>query len=227
MNTAVLICDDNISVHKSLSAYLKKINIRADSCYSGTAALKMLRQKFFSFFILDLMLPDLSGFDVLKELRTFTDVPVMILSAMNSEEERILGLKLGADDYVCKPFSPLEVTTRIQVILRRSRRSVSETENVLSFSNLTIDQNTYHAFVDNEPLELTPLELGILAFFITRPNQVFSREQIIDNVWKYDYYGDIRTVDTQINHIRKKMPDTARFKIKSVYGVGYRIEIKE
>ncbi|MCD8133960.1 MAG: response regulator transcription factor [Clostridiales bacterium] len=209
----VLICDDNISVHKALSAYLRDTGIEVVSSYNGADALQALRQHMIQFVILDLMLPDLSGFEVLKEIRSFSDVPVLILSAKNTEAERILGLELGADDYIAKPFSAREIATRVQVILRRARRSSDHEPQLVSFTNLSIDLTSFTARIDKKELSLTPMELKILALFAGRPNTVLSREQIIGNVWGYDYYGDIRTVDTQINHIRRKIKKTRNFRL--------------
>jgi len=224
MNTVVFICDDNISVHKALSAYLREAGIEVLSVYNGADALCVLREHMIQFVILDLMLPDLSGFEVLKKMRTFSDVPVLILSAKNTEVERILGLELGADDYIAKPFSAREIATRVQVILKRSRRTPEHESQLISFSNLSIDMTSFTARIEGKEISLTPMELKILALFADRPNTVMSREQIIDSVWGYDYYGDTRTVDTQINHIRRKIRKNAKFQIITIYGVGYRME---
>ncbi len=222
MNTTVLICDDNIAVHESLSTYLNEAHIQVLSAYTGEEALEQLMRHDIKFVILDLMLPGISGLDVLRDLRKFSDVPVLILSAKSSEFDRILGLELGADDYIAKPFSPREIATRVQVILKRTEnKSVSK---LISFSNLTIDTHAYTAFIDGKLLELTPKELKVLALFASTPGIVLSRERILNNVWGYDYYGDLRSVDTQIKHIRQKLPKSAKFEIKSVYGVGYKLE---
>lgn len=222
MNTTVLICDDNIAVHESLSAYLKDLHIQVLSAYNGEEAIELFMRHEIQFVILDLMLPGISGLDVLKKFRKFSDVPVLILSAKSSEFDRILGLELGADDYITKPFSPREIATRVQVILKRT---VNKTVNKpVSFSNLTINPHAYSASIDGEPLELTPKEFKILALFVATPGIVLSRERILNSVWGYDYYGDIRSVDTQIKHIRQKLPKTAKFEIRSIYGVGYKLE---
>jgi len=226
MATTVLICDDNISVHKALSAYLKETGIQILSAYNGTDALDILRQHQIHFIILDLMLPDLSGFDVLKRIRAFSDIPVLILSAKNTEVERILGLELGADDYISKPFSAREIAARVQVILKRTRKSSLREPQQITFTNLSVDMTSFTAYIDEKKISLTPIELKILALFADKPNTVFSRDQIIDSVWGYDYYGDIRTVDTQINHIRRKIKKNARFQISTVYGIGYKMEEK-
>ncbi len=222
MNTKVLICDDNIAVHESISVYLKEDNIDVVSAYTGEEALSILRHQKIMFVILDLMLPGKSGIEVLKEIRQTSNIPILILSAKTSEFDRILGLELGADDYIAKPFSPREIATRIQVILRRAGHNPSG--KFISFSNLTIDSSSYMAYIDGKKLDLTPKELKILAYLASAPGVVFTREQILNHVWGYDYYGDTRSVDTRIKYIRQKLPANAMFAIRSVYGVGYKLE---
>lgn len=222
MNTTVLICDDNIAVHESLTTYLNDAHIDVLSAYTGEDALQLLKHHEIHFIILDLMLPGILGLDVLKTLRKFSEVPVLILSAKTSEFDRILGLELGADDYISKPFSPREIATRVQVILKRTKNK-PESKSI-SFSNLTVDPHAYTAFIDGSPLDLTPKELKVLALLAAAPGIVFSRDQILNQVWGYDYYGDIRSVDTQIKHIRQKLPQNASFEIRSIYGVGYKME---
>lgn len=225
MSTTVLICDDNIAIHESLSIYLNESGMKVLSAYTGEDALQLLKKYDIQFVILDLMLPGKSGIDVLKEMRRFSEVPVLILSAKGSEFDRILGLELGADDYITKPFSPREIATRVQVILKRTTPQKAKT-NLITFGNLTIDPNAYTASIDKMPLELTPKELNVLSLFASNPGIVLSRERILNSVWGYDYYSDFRTVDTQIKRIRQKLPPEATFEIRSVYGVGYKMEAK-
>lgn len=223
-NTIVLICDDNIAVHESISAYLNEARIKSISAYTGEEALDILQRTPIDFLILDLMLPGKSGTDVLKELRKFSDVPVLCLTAKCSEFDRILGLELGADDYITKPFSPREIATRVQVILRRSGKQNSHKQII--FTNLSIDQNSYTAFVNEKKLDLTPKELNVLALFASNPGVVLTRERILNSVWGQNYYSDIRIIDTQIKRIRKKLPLDAGFEISSIYGIGYKMEAK-
>lgn len=222
MKKTVLICDDNIAVHESLSAYLHEARIDTVSVYNGEDALKALKSREIHFVILDLMLPGISGTDVLKELRRFSEVPVLVLSAKGSEFDKILGLELGADDYVQKPFSPREIATRVQVILKRIDKKADDRRIV--FSNLMINLDAYTVTVGGRNLALTPKELQVLALLASKPGVVFSRERILDEVWGYDTYNDIRTVDTQVKLIRRKLPGDAAFAIRSVYGVGYKLE---
>lgn len=222
--TTVLICDDNIAVHESISAYLQEARIKSISAYSGEEALEILQRTQVDFLILDLMLPGKSGLEVLKELRKFSEVPVLCLSAKSSEFDRILGLELGADDYITKPFSPREVATRVQVILRRSTKHNSQKQII--FTNLSIDPSSYTAYVNGRELDLTPKELNVLALFASNPGVVLSRERILNSVWGQNYYSDIRIIDTQVKRIRKKIPVDASFEIRSIYGIGYKMEAK-
>lgn len=222
--TTVLICDDNIAVHESISAYLQEARIKSISAYSGEEALEILQRTQIDFLILDLMLPGKSGLEVLKELRKFSEVPVLCLSAKSSEFDRILGLELGADDYITKPFSPREVATRVQVILRRSTKHNSQKQII--FTNLSIDPSSYTAYVNGRELDLTPKELNVLALFASNPGVVLSRERILNSVWGQNYYSDIRIIDTQVKRIRKKIPIDANFEIRSIYGIGYKMEAK-
>ena len=219
--TTVLICDDNVAVHESLSIYLKEADIHVISAYDGEAALQKLRTEAVQLLILDLMLPGRFGTEVLQELRKFSDIPVLILSAKDSEFDRVLGLELGADDYVVKPFSPKEVAARVRVILKRAGRKPEHRK--VTFANLLVDRDAYSAFVGDQALDLTAKELEVLALFAANPNTALSRERIMNAVWGYQYCNDTRAVDTQIMRLRQKLPETAEFEISSIYGVGYKL----
>ena len=219
--TTVLICDDNVAVHESLTIYLNEAGVNVLSACDGDSALQILQTQSVQLLILDLMLPGRFGTEILQELRKFSEIPVLILSAKDSEFDRVLGLELGADDYVVKPFSPKEVAARVRAILKRSGRTAAHRK--LTFANLTIDRDAYAAFVGDEPLSLTAKELEVLALFAANPNVVLTRERIMNTVWGYEYCGDTRAVDTQIMRIRQKLPQTAEFELSSVYGVGYKL----
>lgn len=224
MNTTILICDDNVAVHESLTLYLNEAKMQVISVYNGEAALDVLQRQEVHLAILDLMLPGKSGIEVLKEMKFYSDVPVICLSAKDTEFDRILGLELGAEDYITKPFYPREVVTRVQKILNRiGKKSIAKK---IVFSNLTIDQSSYKAYLEDKPLELTPKELNLLALFAQNPGVVLTRERILNAIWGYDYYSDSRVVDTQVKKIRHKLPQEAGFEIKSIYGVGYKMELK-
>lgn len=224
MDSYVLICDDNIAVHKSLECYLTEDNIKFMSLYDGESALEAIENKNIGLVVLDIMLPRKSGLDVLRDIRKNKDIPVIILSAKGSDVDRIVGLELGADDYVVKPFNPREVALRIRKLLNRSTNSV-ETKK-LRFAELTIDIESYEVFVSGIQINLTPKEVELLSYMVYNAGKVLSREIILNAVWGYDYVGDTRSVDAQIKRLRQKLPKQGvHFAIKSIYGVGYKMEM--
>ena len=219
----VMICDDNIAVHKSISSYLREDDIQVISVYDGQAALDEIKNTRIDLLILDIMMPGMNGFEVCRKIRHSSDIPIIILSAKDGEIDRILGLEIGADDYLGKPFSPREVAIRVNKMLKRMY-APQETK-LLSFAELSIYPERYEAFVGEEKLDLTPKEVGLLAYLVYNAGKVLSREAILSSVWDYDYTGDTRTVDTHIKRLRKKLPDEGvHFTIRSIYGVGYKLE---
>lgn len=222
----ILICDDNIAVHESLGAYLHAEQINCTSVYDGEAALEQLKKESYDLLILDIMMPKMFGTDVCKEIRRTNDIPIIMLSARSEEIDRIIGLELGADDYVTKPFSPREVVTRIKTILKRMNKQPTSKKIVIA--DMTIDMEKYSVTIANTTVDLTAKEIETLACLAQHEGKVLTREQLLNAVWGYDYYGDTRVVDTQIKRIRKKLPsDGAGFTIKAIYGVGYMVEILE
>lgn len=223
--TTVLICDDNIAVHESLCLYLHDAGISVISTYDGESALTELRTHHVDLVILDLMLPKMLGTEVCTEIRKTSDVPIIMLSARGEEVDRIMGLQIGADDYISKPFSPREVVVRVQTILRRTIKKPEN--NKLTFAELTVDENAYICYLGSKKLDLPPREVEVLAYFVKNAGIALRRERILNAVWGYEYFGDTRAVDTQISRLRKKLSaNGASFDIISVYGVGYRLEKK-
>lgn len=222
----VLICDDSIAVHESLTSYLKAENIEVISVYDGESALAMLKREKIDLMILDIMLPKMFGTDVCREIRKTSEIPIIMLSAKGEELDRIIGLELGADDYVTKPFSPREVVTRVRTILKRIRPSAKQAEShVIQAAELTLDIDAYELFVSDEKIEMTPKEIEVLHYLVKNTGKVMNREQILNAVWGYDYCGDTRAVDNQIKRIRQKLPEVGvHFSIKAIYGVGYKFE---
>lgn len=219
---AVLLCDDNEVVHQSLGLYFEQEGIKAVSVYDGEAALDAFRSRHFDLIILDIMLPKMFGTDVCREIRKTSDIPIMFLSAKNEEFDRVLGLELGADDYVTKPFSPREVVARIKSILRRSQKKNSGN---LTLGKIFVNTKSYQVFIGEKLIKMTPREVELLAFLIEHKGEVLSRNAILDAVWGEDYYGDIRAVDTLIARVRGKIPEKmADVEFKSIYGVGYLID---
>lgn len=219
----VLICDDNEAVHESLKTYLNAAGIRVISAYSGRQALDLIDRTPVDLMILDIMMPDLYGTEVCKAVRRKSDLPIIMLSARDEESDRILGLELGADDYVTKPFSPREVATRVQVILKRVLPK-QEADRRIKFQELMIDRDAFEVYIAGQRMDFTPNEKKMITFFVENAGVALSRERILNNVWGYDYYGDTRAVDTLVKRIRRKIPENVHFRIESVYSVGYRLE---
>lgn len=226
MQKQILICDDQPIIHEALGAYLKNEGFSCVSAYDGNEAMERYRADSPSLIILDLMMPGKSGIEVCREIRKESRVPIIMLTAKGEEIDRILGLELGADDYIVKPFSSREVVARIKAVLRRFESLPAEPAGqILRFDGLEINGSAYSVRVDGVPLPFTPKEVEILHLLASHPGRVFEREQILAQVWGYEYFGDTRAVDTQIKRIRQKLPqEGVDWGIKTVYGVGYKFE---
>lgn len=223
--TTIMICDDNETVHQTLQLYLKDAGFRVVSAYDGVAALEMLKTQKVDLVILDIMLPKLFGTEVCRQIRRTSDLPIIILSAKVDESDRIVGLELGADDYVTKPFSPKEVVTRVRTVLRRTRPSPRKETRLLTLGKLQVNRKAYEVHIGDEPVKMTPREVELLAFLMEHTSEVVSREQILNAVWGYDYYGDVRAVDTLLARVRGKIPEKkSDVTFRTIYGVGYMIE---
>lgn len=222
----IMICDDEPGIHESLRIYLTKEGFEVISVFRGD----QLEEAFFSMrpdlLVLDVMLPGKNGTDLCRDIRAKTMTPIIMLTAKGEELDRLLGFALGADDYIVKPFSPREVISRIQVIFRRLAQIESGgAQSTLTVGNTEISLRTYEVRCDGEALSFSPKEVEILHLLASAPGQVFSREQILDNVWGFDFDGDTRAVDTHIKRIRKKMPESASVVLRAVYGIGYKVEV--
>ncbi|EAX47345.1 two component transcriptional regulator, winged helix family [Thermosinus carboxydivorans Nor1] len=223
----VLVVDDDEKILKVLTAYLEKEGYSVITARDGWEAVDKARQLGPDIVLLDVMLPSLDGWGVCKEIRRTSDVPIIMLTARDDEADRIIGLELGADDYVIKPFSPKEVLARMRAIFRRlqpaSRRDGGE--RILKVGDAVLDQNSRSLTIAGTPVELTPTEYKLLELFLAHPGQVFSRLQLIEKVQDYAFEGYERTVDSHIKNLRKKLgasPDEPHY-IKTIYGVGYKL----
>ncbi len=222
----ILICDDDPVVHESLGLYLSAERYTHSSAFDGEQALAKVEEDHPDLVILDLMMPKLSGTEVCREIRKTSQVPIIMLTAKGEEIDRVLGLELGADDYIVKPFSPREVIARIKAVLRRISDRPAETSGVLHYGKLEINLDNYQVRVDGQSIACTPKEVEILHLLASHPGQVMDREQILSKVWGYDYFGDTRTVDTHIKRIRQKIAhNDATWGLITVYGVGYKFEV--
>lgn len=222
----ILICDDQHIIHETLGVYLKNDGFEYISAYDGEQALIEFAHKKPALIILDLMMPKKSGMDVCREIRQTSNVPIIMLTAKAEEIDRVLGLELGADDYIVKPFSAREVVARVKAVLRRFTMQDEIPAQIIKHGNLEININNYDVRIGGVRISLTPKEVEIFQLLASHPGKVFSREKILSLVWGYDYYGDTRAVDTQIKRIRQKVEsqEAQGWSIKTVYGVGYRFE---
>ena len=227
MYPLILICDDDPVVHESLGLYLTSEGYEHQSAYDGQQALEMFENQHPDLIVLDLMMPKMSGTDVCRTIRQKSSVPIIMLTAKGEEIYRILGLELGADDYIVKPFSPREVLARIKAVLRRfSEKTEEEDSSIIRLPQLEISLENYQVKAAGKVIPCTPKEVEILHMLTSNVGQVFSREQILSRVWGYDYFGDTRTVDAHIKRIRQKLPqENVPWALKTVYGVGYRFEV--
>jgi two-component system alkaline phosphatase synthesis response regulator PhoP len=225
--TRILIVDDEPLITKTLQAYLEQEGFSVDVAADGDSALKLARTGHPRLVVLDIMLPGMDGLEVLRRLRQESDVYVLMLTARADETDKIVGLTMGADDYLTKPFSPRELVARIKAVLRRGR-APSAGEGTLTFQHLRIDPEGRQVWKDGAAVDLTAIEFDLLRVLALNRSRVLSREQLIEQVWGYDYYGDDRVVDVHIARLRKKLeddPDNPRL-VVTVRGAGYRLEDK-
>ena len=225
----VLIADDNKQIVSILSEYCKKNNFIVSTVFNGEDALKEVEENKFDIVLLDVMMPKKDGFDVCREVRKFSNVPIIMITARGEDYEKIMGLEIGADDYIVKPFSPGEIIARINAILRRITPKNDDSEKIFSFDNLEIDLNNFTVKINNEIISLTKKEIEILWTLATNQNKVFTRENLLDLIWGFDYFGESRTVDTHIKRLRAKRDnyEHKKWNIKTIWGVGYKFDILE
>lgn len=223
--TKILIVDDDKHICELINLYLVKEGYRTKTAYSAEEALSIFSSFLPDAVILDVMLPGKDGFACLTELRRLSKAPVIMLTAKGDTFDKVLGLELGADDYIVKPFDPKEFLARVKAVLRRYRETGQE-EDVIEFPGIKINLKQYSVNYHGKSLDLPPKEFEVLAFLAKHPNQVFTRDQLLDNIWGYAYAGDTRTVDVHIKRIREKFDQDDSFAIKTIRGIGYKLEVK-
>lgn len=225
----ILIADDDVNVHQSLNAYFKREGYQILSAYDGEEALSFVRKWRPDIVLLDIMMPRMDGLTVCREARKDSNVPIIMLTAKGDEFDKLLGLELGADDYITKPFSPREVVARIKAVLRRIHEMQDTSKSMhMVAGNLDIDMSAFIVKLDDKVVPCTPKEIEIIWTLASNPGMVFSREHLLQSIWGYDFLGDTRAVDSHIKRIRAKLcKDTNPWDIKTVWGVGYRFEINE
>lgn len=226
-NVHVLVVDDDANIGHLIKLYLEKEGYSVSVAMRGDEALLSFNNNNFNLIILDIMLPGLDGWDICREVRKTSEIPIIMLTAKGETFDKVLGLELGADDYMVKPFDPKELVARIKAMLRRTKPK-AQVGNLIEFDNLAINMDTYSVkYFDNE-IELPPKEMELLFFLANHKNNVFTREQLLEQVWGFDYFGDSRTVDVHVKRLREKFPTNAAvsWQIKTVWGVGYKFEVK-
>ncbi|MFA6664516.1 MAG: response regulator transcription factor [Clostridiales bacterium] len=225
----ILIVDDDSNIAELISLYLTKECYDTMTVGDGESALDAVDSYQPNLILLDLMLPGIDGYQVCREVRTKSQVPIIMLSAKGEVFDKVLGLELGADDYMEKPFDTKELVARVKAVLRRTRPQSQgpETmdEKIVEYPDLIINLTNYSVIYMGHPVEMPPKELELLYFLASSPNRVFTREQLLDQIWGYEYIGDTRTVDVHIKRIREKISDNPSWKISTIWGIGYKFEI--
>jgi len=221
----VLIVDDEEGIRDMIKEYISLEEYEVDEAADGIEALELLRKQDYSAVILDVMMPKMDGWSTCRGIRKMSNVPIIMLTARGEEYDKLFGFELGVDDYIVKPFSPKELLARMNAIIRRSTTSQGNMtpDNKLQIEGLVIEFESRNVYVDNEPVELTRKEYELLNYFVNNPNRVFTREQLLNAVWGYDFIGDDRTVDTHIKMLRESLGDYRKF-VVTVWGTGYKFE---
>ena len=226
----ILIVDDDNNIAELISLYLTKECFDTKIVNDGEEALKAFEQYSPNLILLDLMLPGIDGYQVCREIRQQSNVPIIMLSAKGEVFDKVLGLELGADDYIIKPFDSKELVARVKAVLRRYQPAqAAQTKpagKYVEYQDLTINLTNYSVVYKGKTVDMPPKELELLYFLASSPNQVFTREQLLDHIWGYEYIGDTRTVDVHIKRLREKIKDHASWAISTVWGIGYKFEVK-
>ncbi len=225
-NIKILLTEDEESLRKLMKAYYLKEGALVLEAKDGEEALKIFKEGKIDIVILDIMLPKYDGWTVCKKIREESDVPILMLTARSEENDKLLGFELGADDYMTKPFSLKELMARSKVLLKRSQKYNQDfdVDNIININGLKINKNSRKVYIDEKEVELSPKEYELLSYFVINTNQALSREMILDGVWGYDYYGDLRTVDTHVKRLRHKLEEYGK-SIVTVRSFGYRFEV--
>lgn len=227
-NEKILVVDDDTNICELLRLYLEKEGYSVTIANDGMTAVKTFPQLQPDLTLLDIMLPQLDGWQVCREIRKYSNKPIIMLTAKGETFDKVLGLELGADDYVTKPFDPKEVVARIKAVLRRSSSAAAEDNvKIVKYDKLSINLTNYELIVDGKKVDAPPKEMELLYHLASNPDRVFTRDQLLDEVWGFDYYGDSRTVDVHIKRIREKLAGVSdKWELATVWSVGYKFETK-
>ena len=223
----ILIVDDDQNICELLRLYAEKEGYTVSLAHDGRKAVECFEQESPDIILLDIMLPELDGWQVCREIRKKSQCPIIMLTAKGETFDKVLGLELGADDYVVKPFETKEVLARIKAVLRRSGKQDPNEKKVVTFDKLSINLNNYELKVNGVQVDTPPKEMELIYHLASNPNRVFSRDQLLDEVWGFNYYGDSRTVDVHVKRLREKLEGVSdQWSLKTVWGVGYKCEVK-
>ncbi len=226
MEKTILIVEDDSNIRELLHLYLEQEGYRIEVAQDGAEGLRTYKRVHPDLILLDLMMPVMDGTQMIRELRTFSKTPVIVLTAKGEVYDKVALLELGADDYITKPFEMREVIARVRAVMRRFEQDAGEPK--LVFDNLSIDKQSYNIIVKGQKMEIPPKEIELLYFLASSPNRVFTRAQLLDDVWGFDYFGDTRTVDVHVKRLREKLQGVSeQWEIKTVWGVGYKFELQE
>ena len=227
MAISVLIVEDDRNIAQLLQMYLEKEGYSVATAFDGGQGLSKFRSLQPNLVLLDVMMPVMDGWALCKSIRTESQVPIIMLTAKGETEDKITGLKAGADDYITKPFEMREVLARIEAVLRRSSNITAEKKaRKISFDKLTIDMDSFELLVDGKKIDTPPKEMELLYYLASSPNRVYTRNQLLDEVWGFDYFGDSRTVDVHVKRLREKLEGVSeKWSLKTVWGVGYKFEV--
>lgn len=224
----VLVVDDDLNICELLRLYLEKEGYNVIIANDGISAINSFQENHPDIVLLDIMLPQLDGWQVCREIRKFSEKPIIMLTAKGETFDKVLGLELGADDYVVKPFDAKEVLARIKAVLRRTSSPTVEENKEVRYDNLLINRTNYELRVRGQKVDTPPKELELIYHLASNPNRVFTRDQLLDEIWGYDYYGDSRTVDVHVKRLREKLEGVSdKWALKTVWGVGYKFEVTE
>lgn len=228
-NEKILVVDDDSNICELLRLYLEKEGYAVKIVNDGVSAVNAFKQESPDLMILDIMLPKLDGWQVCREVRKFSDKPIIMLTAKGETFDKVLGLELGADDYMTKPFDTKEMVARIKAVLRRTGAAATvDAVKEVNFENLSVNLTNYEMKVKGVPVDTPPKELELIYHLASNPNRVFTRDQLLDEVWGFDYYGDSRTVDVHVKRLREKLEGVSeKWELKTVWGVGYKFETKD
>ena len=223
----ILIADDDANICELVRLYLEKEGFETIVCFNGERALEIFREGSIDLAILDIMMPKADGVTVCREIRKDSKMPIIMLTAKGETFDKVLCFELGADDYVVKPFEGKELVARVKAVLRRSAKQEKDEEKVVSYENITINLTNYELCLGGKSIDIPPKELELLYFLASHPNRVFTREQLLEDVWGFDYFGDSRTVDVHVKRLREKLEGyDEKWQLKTVWSVGYKFEVK-